>query len=99
MRARDTDWHRPANRGPDASLLPHATLAYWHWPVLALLPLAEAYGAMFCPVDHPARPAAHGLRQRRRAGRNVTYVSFSTDDRADSVLGRRTIRFSEGIAG
>ena len=31
----------------DASLLPPATLAYWHWPVLALLPLAEAYGAMF----------------------------------------------------
>lgn len=31
----------------DASLLPPATLAYWHWPVLALLPAAEAYGAMF----------------------------------------------------
>ena len=31
----------------DASLLPPAALAYWHWPVLALLPAAEAYGAMF----------------------------------------------------
>ncbi|MEK9662832.1 MAG: cell division protein [Alphaproteobacteria bacterium] len=31
----------------DASLLPPTTLAYWHWPVLALLPAAEAYGAMF----------------------------------------------------
>tara|TARA_B100000676_G_scaffold199571_1_gene196093 strand:- start:350 stop:1234 length:885 start_codon:yes stop_codon:yes gene_type:complete len=31
----------------DASLLPPATLTYWHWPMLALLPVAEAYGAMF----------------------------------------------------
>ena len=31
----------------DASLLPPATLAHWHWLVLALLPAAEAYGAMF----------------------------------------------------
>ena len=31
----------------DASLLPPAAHAYWHWPVLALLPAAEAYGAMF----------------------------------------------------
>jgi len=34
-------------RDLDASLLPTATLTYWHWLVLAALPTAEAYGAMF----------------------------------------------------
>ena len=31
----------------EASLLPPTMLAYWHWPVLAALPVGEAYGAMF----------------------------------------------------
>ena len=50
----------------DASLLPHATLAYWHWPVLALLPAPGVWRYVHCPVDHPARPAAHGLNGMTR---------------------------------
>ena len=34
-------------RDLDASLLPPAGLKWWHWLVLAALPVAEAYGAMF----------------------------------------------------
>lgn len=33
-------------RDLEASLLPPTTLAYWHWLVLAILPIAESYGAM-----------------------------------------------------
>jgi len=33
-------------RDLEASLLPTSALAYWHWLVLALLPIAESYGAM-----------------------------------------------------